>query len=56
MKISELIKELEAIKDANGDIEVKHYDTAWEDYYRIRQIRVQKFSTKSGKPPEVEVM
>lgn len=55
MKISELIKELEAIKEANGDIKVRLYDAAWEDYPHIRQIRVQKFSTRSGKPPEVVI-
>lgn len=35
MKISELIKNLEAYKNAFGDVDVVHWDSEWGEYYRI---------------------
>jgi hypothetical protein len=56
MKISELIKIFEEIKDIDGDIEVKRWDRAFEDYRSIRGTKVVRYTLKSKKPPEVVLM
>lgn len=55
MKISELIKRLEEIKDAEGDIRVKYLDRIWDHNPRVEGVMVQRYTKRSKRPSEVVI-